>query len=123
MPKHQAGVEADFGAGPVITFNTNFRPEAKPVADAMGRVLAPLGIVPAKGASGGGPDIGPLAESGMATAGLGLDGTDYFDFHHTADDTLDKVDPRKLDQAVAAFASFAWMAADAPMALGPVARK
>jgi hypothetical protein len=52
-----------------------------------------------------------------------MDGTDYFDYHHTADDTLDKVDPKKLDQSTAAFASFAWLAAEAPMALGPVPKK
>lgn len=121
LPKHQVGTEADFGAGPVITFNTKFRPEAKDVADAMGRALAPLGIVPGRGNSGGGPDIIPMAAKGVATAGLGLDGTDYFDYHHTADDTLDKVDPRKLDQAVAAYASFVWLAAESPVPLGPVA--
>lgn len=123
LPKHQVGTEADFGAGPVITFNANFRPEAKPVADAIGKALAPLGIVPGRGSSSGGPDIGPLAAQGVPTGGLGLDGTDYFDYHHTADDTLDKVDPKKLDQATAAFASFAWLAAEAPMALGPVPKK
>lgn len=124
MPKHHIGTEADFGGGPVVTFNANVRPEAKPAIDAIGRILSPLGIVPGRGASGGGPDIGPLAAvAGMATAGLGLDGTDYFDYHHTADDTLDKVDARKLDQATAAFASFVWLAAESSVAFGPVAKK
>ncbi|MFV3076022.1 M20/M25/M40 family metallo-hydrolase [Niveispirillum fermenti] len=121
--RHQIGTEADFGAGPVITFNADVRPEARPVIDAIGRALSPLGIVPGRGPSSGGPDIGPLATAfGMATAGLGLDGTDYFDYHHTADDTLDKVDPRKLDQSVAAFASFAWLAAESPVGFSPVER-
>lgn len=121
--RHQIGTEADFGAGPVITFNADVRPEARPVIDAIGRALSPLGVVPGRGPSSGGPDIGPLATAfGMATAGLGLDGTDYFDYHHTADDTLDKVDPRKLDQSVAAFASFAWLAAESPVAFSPVER-
>lgn len=123
LPKHQAGTEADFGAGPVITFNANVRPEAKPAIDAIGRVLAPLGIVPGKGSSHGGPDIGPMAAEGVPTGGLGLDGTDYFDYHHTADDTLDKVDPKKIDQAVAAYASFVWLAAESPVAFGPVEKK
>lgn len=123
LPKHQAATESDFGGGPVVTFNAGFRPEAKPVADAIGRVLAPLGVVPGHGSSNGGPDVGPMAAQGVATGGLGLDGTDYFDYHHTADDTLDKVDPKKLDQAVAAFASFVWMASESPMALGPVPKK
>ncbi|MFV3129331.1 M20/M25/M40 family metallo-hydrolase [Niveispirillum sp. KHB5.9] len=123
LPKHQVGTEADFGAGPVITFNANVRPEAKPVITAIGKILAPLGIVPGRGPSSGGPDIGPMTAEGVASAGLGLDGTDYFDYHHTADDTLDKVDPKKLDQAVAAYASFVWLAAESPVAFGPVDKK
>lgn len=123
LPRHQVGTEADFGAGPVITFNANVRPEAKPVIDAIGKVLSPLGIVPGRGPSGGGPDIGPMAAEGVPTGGLGLDGTDYFDYHHTADDTLDKVDPKKIDQAVAAFASFVWLASESPVSFGPVEKK
>jgi hypothetical protein len=38
--------------------------------------------------------------------------TDYFDVHHTADDTLDKVDSKQLEQNVAVWAAFAYMAAE-----------
>ena len=40
------------------------------------------------------------------------DGRDYFDLHHTADDTVDKLDAAALDHNVAAFAVFAWLVAD-----------
>ena len=36
---------------------------------------------------------------------------DYFDTHHTADDTLDKIDPKQLDQAVAVWTAFTYLAA------------
>jgi hypothetical protein len=36
---------------------------------------------------------------------------DYFDTHHTADDTLDKIDPRQLNQAVAVWSVFTYLAA------------
>ena len=36
---------------------------------------------------------------------------DYFDTHHTADDTLDKIDPKQLGQAVAVWSAFAYLAA------------
>jgi carboxypeptidase Q len=36
----------------------------------------------------------------QAQVSLRQDGLDYFDTHHTADDTLDKIDPKQLDQAV-----------------------
>ena len=35
---------------------------------------------------------------------------DYFDLHHTPDDTLDKIEDRNLDQSVAAYLVFAWIA-------------
>ena len=49
----------------------------------------------------------------MAWASLRQDGTDYFDYHHTPDDTLDKIDPKALAQNVAAYAVFAYLAASA----------
>ena len=45
-------------------------------------------------------------------AELAQDGTHYFDLHHSAEDTLDKVKPASLDKAVAAWVSFAYLAAD-----------
>jgi hypothetical protein len=45
-------------------------------------------------------------------ARLQQDGTDYFDFHHTPDDTLDKIKREALNQNVAVWAAFAWMAAE-----------
>ncbi|HRK64846.1 MAG TPA: hypothetical protein PLN53_10660, partial [Terricaulis sp.] len=56
-----------------------------------------------------------LAENlraGVPVADLSQDGLDYFDLHHTADDTLDKIDPEALRQNVAAWATFAYLAAE-----------
>ena len=75
-------------------------------------VLAPLGIDrAATNASGGGPDVGPLAATGVGVLDLGQDMTRYFDVHHTLDDTLDKVDRKQLDQNVAAWTAAIWLAA------------
>ena len=49
---------------------------------------------------------------GLACATLAQDGTDYFDLHHTPDDTLDKIDPEALAQNVAAYAAFTYLAAE-----------
>jgi len=87
-------------------------PAAWPVIARIGEVLAPLGIATEASGGGPGPDIIPLRAQGMPWAQLAQDGTDYFDYHHTADDTLDKIDPKALDQQVAAYAAFAWLAAD-----------
>lgn len=66
-----------------------------------------------KNSAGGGPDLIPFRPFNIPAFELAQDGTDYFDFHHTADDTLDKIDPKKLRQNVATYAVFSYMAANA----------
>jgi Zn-dependent M28 family amino/carboxypeptidase len=44
-----------------------------------------------------------MIADGLPAVGLSQDGTRYFDYHHTPDDTLDKVDPAQLRQNVAAW--------------------
>jgi carboxypeptidase Q len=93
---------------------------AWPVIEQIGQVLAPLGIVTERNAADAdaGPDTGEFAAKGMAWAQLAQDGTDYFDWHHTANDTLDKIDPKALDQQVAAYAVLAYLAAEARDSMG-----
>ena len=112
VTKHQLVAESDFGAGRIYGFNTSGAPQAKAAADKIAEVLRPLGIEPmAQGHAG--PDVGEIADLGAAWAWLGQDGTDYFDLHHTPDDTLDKVDPAALAQNAAAYATLAYLAASA----------
>jgi hypothetical protein len=42
-------------------------------------------------------------------------GLDYFDIHHTADDTFDKIDRAELDQNIAAWAAMAYLAAQSDL--------
>jgi hypothetical protein len=49
--------------------------------------------------------------------GLHLDGTHYFDIHHSAADTLDKIDPQLLAQDAAAHALLAYALAEMPQPL------
>jgi carboxypeptidase Q len=72
------------------------------------------------GANGGGTDIGPITKEGVVGASLDVDGSHYFDIHHTAADTLDKVNPQELALCVAAMAVMAYTVADMPEPLsGP----
>jgi len=120
IPLHQIGAESDFGAGRIYGFNTGSGNPAgsREATRQIAEVLAPLGIefMPEKG--GPGPDIGPIAAKGGAWGWLAQDGTDYFDLHHTADDTLDKIDPKALAQNAAAYAVFAYLAAEADGGFG-----
>ena len=50
-------------------------------------------------------DVEPTIAFGAPWISLNQDGMRYFDYHHTPDDTLDKVDPEQLRQNVAAWAA------------------
>ncbi len=112
LANHVIGAESDFGAGRIYKFSTHVAPATRYVLEAVAKVLAPLGIELGDNQAGGGPDLGPIRKLGMPVATLHQDGTDYFDYHHTPDDTLDKVDPAALAQNVAAYAVFAYMCAE-----------
>ncbi|WP_211205929.1 M20/M25/M40 family metallo-hydrolase [Kordiimonas gwangyangensis] len=114
MANHMIGAESDFGAGPVWALASNVSENAVHVVDKMAALMGPLGIVRADRKAGGGPDVGQLRAKGMPVMDLMQDGTDYFDLHHTADDTLDKVDPAALRQNVAAWVVFTYLAAEWP---------
>ncbi len=47
-----------------------------------------------------------LIQNGAPTVDFTQDASRYFDLHHAADDTLDKVDPAELSQNVAVWAAF-----------------
>lgn len=111
--RHALTAESDFGADRVWRFQTKLGPAAKPVADRLARALAPLGIAHGKGEADGGADIGPLVRAGTPVIDLNQDGTRYFDLHHTANDTLDKVDPEQLRQNVAAWTAMLAITANA----------
>ena len=65
------------------------------------------------------PDAGVIVRrNGWPGVELSQDGTDYFDWHHTDNDTLDKIDPATLPSNVAAWSVVAWMAAQAPLRFG-----
>ncbi|MEM7707934.1 MAG: M28 family peptidase [Pseudomonadota bacterium] len=114
LDRHIIGAESDFGAGPIYRFSSRVKPSALGLVDQLSQVLAPLGIVRGDNIASGGPDLIPMRQAGMAVATLHQDGTDYFDYHHTANDTLDKVKPEDLAQNVAAYTVFAYLSAMAP---------
>ena len=62
-------------------------------------------------------DITPLAEAGVPTMELDVDGSRYFWYHHSEGDTLDKLDPVDLAHCVAAMAVMAYVVADLPTGL------
>ncbi len=120
--RHQLSAESDFGAGRIYAFNTGAPEHARAATQQIAQALAPLGIEYAPDKGGPGPDVGPLAAGGAHIAWLAQDGTDYFNLHHTADDTLDKIDPAALAQNVAAYAVFAYLWPRRPKAISAARR-
>ncbi|MCL4104501.1 UNVERIFIED_CONTAM: hypothetical protein GTU68_047463 [Idotea baltica] len=113
LKNHLIGTESDFGAGLVWQMNAQVSKQGQTVVDLIGELLAPIGI--ARGDMnkvGSGPDLTHMVAAGLPSFRFAQNGMDYFDLHHTPDDTLDKIEPAALDQNVAAFAVFAWLAAD-----------
>ncbi|MEH6634036.1 MAG: M28 family peptidase, partial [Halioglobus sp.] len=112
LPLHIVATESDFGAGDIWRFDTGVAEEKIAMASAIGDVLHPLGVAAGNNNATGGPDIKYLREAGVPVVGLKQNGLDYFDLHHTADDTLDKISPDSLNQNVAAYAAFLYLAAE-----------
>mgnify|MGYP000728290843 CR=1 FL=1 len=109
-----AAAESDFGADVIWGIESNVHASALPVVRDIAAMMQSLNVEHVgKNAAGGGPDLIPFRPFNIPAFELAQDGSDYFNFHHTADDTLDKIDPKKLRQNVAAYAVFSYMAANA----------
>ena len=100
---HYALIESDFGADKIWKVDSKLGESRGNEAEAIAKALAPLGIVTGSYTEAEGSDIGPMLNDGHFGVTLNQDGTRYFDLHHTADDTLEKVDPAQLRQNVAAW--------------------
>ena len=122
IARHVIAAESDLGAGRIYGFDTSAWESSKEAVARIAGALRPLGIAPMPGQGDPESDIGPMARQGMAWAWLGHDATRYFDLHHNADDTLDKIDPEDLAQNVAAYAVFAWLASETEGGFGSQAK-
>jgi hypothetical protein len=114
LPRHILAGESDFGSGRVWKADSRVAPESLALFDEVAKLLAPIGVERGGNESGGGADLSPMAPAHVPVVGLNQDGTYYFDWHHTANDTLDKIDPKDLDQNVAAWATLAYAVAEMP---------
>jgi hypothetical protein len=109
-----AAAESDFGADVIWGMESNVHASVLPVVRDIATMMKSLDVEHiGSNSAGGGPDLIPFRPFNIPAFKLAQDGTDYFNFHHTADDTLDKVDPKKLRQNVATYAVFSYMAANA----------
>lgn len=121
LDSYLVGAESDLGADRIYRFKTRVLPAAEPVIDSLAKHLGKLGIEYEAGEpAGGGADVGQMRKPGMPVIDLNQDTSRYFDLHHTANDTLDKVDPDNLKQNLAAWVTMLYITANSTVAFGPV---
>ncbi len=110
---HLLGAEIDSGGGRVNTLVSGVGSSTVPVVREMHKLIAPLGIVwsdanTALGAS----DMGVLGRAGMPALNFAQNSNDYFDYHHTPNDTFDKIIPEDIRYLTAAYATIFYLASE-----------
>jgi carboxypeptidase Q len=113
LPSHVMAMEADTGAFAPRGFEVQGSEKALGQMVDIVSLLAPIDANRAQPGHGG-ADISVMGRAGVPLLGLWMDRSRYFDYHHSAADTLDKIDPRDLARDVAAVAVIAYVVADMP---------
>jgi len=110
-----AAIESDDGAGRALGLMAAVTKDSlatlQPVIDAL-RPIGASALARRDGALGS--DIAPLQGAGVPGFAPWVDSRHYFDYHHTAADTLDKVDPQNLNSQAATMAVLAYFLAELP---------
>jgi carboxypeptidase Q len=113
-----AVIESDSGAGKPLGVIASVTPDSLEKLSAIPTVLLPIGASALERRDGEvGADISPLQEAGVPGFAPLVDTREYFFYHHTAADTLDKVKPEYLRRQVATMAVLAYYLAEMPEAL------
>ena len=98
--------ESDNGAQHIVAFQVPAGGADLPAIKTLAQTLAPLGVTfNPQPARSGGDDVGHLVPGGVPQISLRQENSHYFDIHHSAEDTLDKVDAAEMDKAAAAWAA------------------
>jgi Zn-dependent M28 family amino/carboxypeptidase len=114
MADHVAAIESDSGAGHPMGFVGSFSERAASMLAPVSKVLAPTGATLMVNTGDAEADVDPMIKAGVPVFGLMQDVRTYFNYHHTAADTLDKIDPHDLEENAAAMAVLAYAVADMP---------
>ena len=109
---HFAAIESDRGAGHPLGFNFTGKPEIEPMLAPVSAILRASGAGLIERTEDSEADVSPLSDEGVPAFGLWQDTRTYFNYHHTAADTLDKIDPRELAENAAVMAVLAYALAN-----------
>lgn len=113
-----AAIESDSGGGRPLGVLANVTLDSMKRFAPLQKALFEIGAMTMDRRDGAiGADISPLQNAGVPGFEPLLDTRQYFSYHHTAADTLDKVDPENMRRHVALLAMLSWYLADLPEAL------
>lgn len=109
FPHYAAAIESDSGAAHPLGFDVKASAAATELLHPVQSVLMSIGASVMQPTSyAPGADITEMSDRGVPAFGVMQDGRTYFNYHHTAADTLDKVVPAELRENAAAMAVLAY---------------
>jgi carboxypeptidase Q len=114
LANHVGAIESDGGADHLVGFDGSFKREMAEALKPVSKVLEAIGAGLFIPGGEGGSDVGKMIPAGVPTFGLMQDSRTYFNYHHTAADTLDKIHSHELAENAAAMAVLAYALADMP---------
>ncbi len=123
LSKHVAAIEADSGVFKPVGYSLDcldkdrLRIAERQVSEILSLIEPHIGPMSTK-VGHSGADVGQMKDAGFVLMGHRVEGSKYFDYHHTMADTIDKVDPREISENVAVLATMAYIIADMPERLG-----
>jgi Zn-dependent M28 family amino/carboxypeptidase len=113
VPRMVVVGESDIGADVAWKVQIPAGARDTPEMQTYAAAIAPLGVyLSPEPATRSGDDVVDLIKAGVPAVAVAQDASHYFDWHHSSEDTLDKIDPVKLNQAVATWASFIYIVAN-----------
>jgi Zn-dependent M28 family amino/carboxypeptidase len=96
LANHFAAIESDLGASHPLGFEFAGKAEALPYLRPISNVLLAQGAGLSRTQAGVGSDVGPLTQKGVPSFAPWFNQQTYFNYHHTAADTFDKINPREI---------------------------
>jgi carboxypeptidase Q len=109
---HFASMETDGGADHPLGINIKAKPEVKKMFAPLTAILQESGAGMLNLVEHCGADIGPMEKAGVPAFSPIQDSRFYFNYHHTAADTLDKIVPKELAENAAVVAVLAYALAN-----------
>ena len=110
---HLLGAEIDSGTGRATRLTSGVGEKALPIVREMHKLIAPLGIEWSDANDAiGQSDMSLLGKAGMPVLNFQQEPRGYFMYHHTPNDTFDKIIPEDMRYLTAAYATMFYLAAE-----------